>query len=79
MRQLEPIISSLPYNGIPGNHEVANSFEHYRMRFSSIAENAGKNSGSQTAMYYSCVIARNNAAPAPPATLTSFTHDTYTE
>ena len=21
MRQLEPVISSIPYNGIPGNHE----------------------------------------------------------
>lgn len=53
MRQLQPIIAQLPYNGIPGNHESANNFTHYKMRFASIAENAGRLSGSGTNMFYS--------------------------
>ncbi len=32
---------------------MANNFSHYKMRFASIAENAGVNSGSGTNMYYS--------------------------
>ena len=55
MRQLQPIIAQIPYNGIPGNHESANNFTHYKTRFASIAEVAGKESGSGTNMYYSVV------------------------
>lgn len=53
MRQLDPIVSKVPYNGIPGNHEVGTNYTHYRTRFSAIAENAGVNSGSGTNMFYS--------------------------
>jgi hypothetical protein len=53
MRQLAPVISSMPYMGIPGNHESASNYTHYKMRFASVAENAGANSGSSTNMFYS--------------------------
>ena len=53
MRQLEPVIASIPYNGIPGNHESATNFSHYKMRFASVGENAGVASGSGTPMFYS--------------------------
>ena len=53
MRQLAPVISSVPYMGIPGNHESATNYTHYKMRFASVAENAGANSGSGTNMFYS--------------------------
>jgi hypothetical protein len=36
-----------------GNHESANNYTHYKMRFASIAENAGVRSGSFTNMFYS--------------------------
>ena len=80
MRQLQPIIAQIPYNGvrarplfsdvccphcptrplppslqIPGNHESANNFTHYKTRFASVAEVAGAHSGSGTNMYYSVV------------------------
>jgi hypothetical protein len=35
------------------NHESAQNYTHYKARFQSIADNAGKNSGSGTAMFYS--------------------------
>lgn len=83
MRQLEPVISRMPYMGIPGergrapldpagsvarltppspppvivqppgNHESASNYSHYKTRFASVVENAGANSGSGTAMFYS--------------------------
>lgn len=86
MRQLQPIIAQIPYNGIPGNHESANNFTHYKTRFASIAEVAGKQSGSGTNMYYSVVdglthfifwVSRRRssclaaAAPRPPRLLLS--------
>lgn len=52
-RQLEPVASAIPYNGIPGNHEVGANYTHYKMRFASIAAHAGVRSGSGTNMYYS--------------------------
>lgn len=85
MRQLQPIIAQIPYNGvrgrplllplprprptrscrrpfpspsssqIPGNHESANNFTHYKARFASVAEAAGAHSGSGTNMFYSVV------------------------
>ena len=53
MRQLEPVTSAIPYNGIPGNHEVANNYTHYKTRFASVAAHAGVRSGSFTNMFYS--------------------------
>lgn len=53
MRQLAPVISGMPYMGIPGNHESASNYSHYKMRFASVAENAGATSGSDTNMFYS--------------------------
>jgi hypothetical protein len=53
MNMLEPIVSGLPYNGIPGNHEVGSNYSHYKTRFASVAENAGVNSLSGTNMHYS--------------------------
>jgi len=39
--------------GIPGNHESAANYTHFKMRFASVAENAGVNSGSGTNMFFS--------------------------
>lgn len=52
-RQIQPVVSGLPYHAIPGNHEDFQNFSQYRMRFAAVAENAGVNSGSGSAMFYS--------------------------
>ena len=44
-----------PLGPPPSNHEDAANYTHYRTRFASVAENAGVNSGSGTAMFYSFV------------------------
>jgi hypothetical protein len=53
MRQLQPVIAQFPYMGTCGNHEDASNFTHYKMRFAGWGENAGKNSGSGSSMFYS--------------------------
>ena len=52
-RQIQPVVANLPYASIPGNHEAGQNFTHYKMRFASVAENAGVASGSNTNMFYS--------------------------
>jgi hypothetical protein len=53
MRMAEGFASFAPYMPAPGNHESHMNYSQYQARFAGVAANAGANSGSGSALYYS--------------------------
>lgn len=53
MRDMDGYASRYPVMPCPGNHESHWNFSQYTTRFAGVAANAGKNSGSGSAVYYS--------------------------
>jgi hypothetical protein len=43
--QISTVTASVPYITIPGNHEAANNFSHYKNRYGGVSAGLGKNSG----------------------------------
>jgi len=56
MRMQEGYASFKPLFPAPGNHEARFNYSHYINRYAGLAANAGYNSGSGTALYYSIDI-----------------------
>jgi len=56
MRMLEGVAAHFPLMVAPGNHEAHHNYSQYSARYAGTAMNAGHNSGSDSAIFYSLDI-----------------------